>query len=171
MNVKSILLKYKQTIYMVISAILVILFFMPWFSNNPNLDTFAYKEGNYSGFSLFQGFHTILPILLGLLEALGYMFLPKLLYLGYIIIILPILGVIGILLSGLRHKLAKTVHLIHYLSTFVILLLFLVGMLTLKDAREMFLSIFRMGFGFSASFFVSFLGVMYYWVQKKIDKN
>lgn len=171
MTIKNFLMKYRQTIYMSISAVLIILFFMPWFSNNPDLDTFAYKEGYYSGFSLFRGLQTILPVVLGLLQALGYMFLPNLLYLGYVIILLPMMGLAGIVFSGLRKNYAPILHLIHYITTFVLMLIFLVGMIVLKDAREMFLSIFRMGFGFSASFFVSFVGIVYHFVLKYYSKN
>lgn len=167
MTIKNFLMKYRQTIYMTISAILIILFFMPWFYNNPELDTFAFKEGNYSGFSLFQGFHTILPILLGLLQALDYAVLPNLLYLGYVIIILPLIGVGAIVLSGLRHKYATHLHLIHYISTFVIMFVFLLGVLLLKDAKELFFSIFKMGFGFSVSLIVSLLGIVHHFIIRR----
>lgn len=151
--------KYKQTVLMGLSLLLIVAFFFPWIINNPELETFAYSKISISGFKLFTGYHELLPTLSGLMQSLEMKAIGTALYLGYLLIAFPILGTLSIVLSGLRHGKAHLAHLIHFSATFAVLLIVFTVVMTFGDLRTMFFSIFGFGFGFYLSLLVSGIGV------------
>ncbi len=168
MTTKNNIFKYKQTIMMGLSLLLVIAFFFPWVTNNPDLETFAYSKISMSGFKLFMGYQDLLPTLSDLLKSLEMNTIPVALYLGYLLILLPLLGIAGIVMSGLRHGKASLVHSIHFILTFVVLFITFATIMMFGDLRTMFFSIFGFGFGFYLSLLISGLGVGFIIYMRRI---
>ncbi len=160
MNFYQNLNKYKQTINMVLSLLLVITFFIPWFSLNPDFKMFAVSETKLSGLQIVQGIHFAAPTISLLGEAYGYPLVSKFIYLGYLIILLPIIGVLGIVLSGMRHEKAVLVHKIHFIATLGLLTLFMILANFNKDMRALFFSVMILGFGFFASVLLATFGIV-----------
>lgn len=160
MTIKTFISKYKQPLLMSLSLILTLAFFLPWIINNPDLETFAYSEIKMSGFRLFTGYHELMPTLYQLMASLGMNVLNKMLYLGYLLIIFPILGIASIVLSGLRHQKARLMHMIHFIATFSVLLFTFIMIMIFADLRTMFFSIFGFGFGYYLSMVISGLGTL-----------
>lgn len=142
-----------------LSLLLIVAFFLPWVKNNPDLETFAYSKISISGFELFTGYQEILPTLSGLLQSLEMKGIGAALYLGYMLIVFPILGVVAIVMSGLRHEKASLVHLIHFSATFSVLFITFMVVMAFGDLRTMFFSIFGFGLGFYVSLLISGIGV------------
>lgn len=159
MTLRTTVNKYKQPILMSISLILTALFFFPWIINNPELETFAYSEIKMSGFRLFTGYHELMPTLYNLMASLEMNVMNKMLYLGYLLIVFPVLGVCSTLLSGIRHKKAYLMHQIHFISTFSLLFFSFVMVMIFGELRTLFFSIFGFGLGFYLSLIVSGIGV------------
>lgn len=159
MTTKNNIFKYKQTIMMGLSLLLVIAFFFPWVTNNPELETFAYSKISMSGFKLFVGYQDLLPTLSDLLNSMEMNKITLALYMGYLLIVLPILGIAGIVMSGLRHSKAVLFHKIHFIVTFAVLFLIFSTIMMFGDLRTMFFSIFGFGFGFYLSLLISAIGV------------
>lgn len=159
MNFYQSLHKYKQTINMILSLLLVVSFFIPWFSLNPDFKMFAVSEAKLSGFQIVKGIHFAAPTVSLLGEAYGFPLVSKLIYLGYLIILLPIIGVASIVMSGMRHAKAIMMHKIHYISTLSLLTFFMVLANFNKDMRELFFSVMILGFGFFASVIISIIGI------------
>ena len=158
MNLLDKIIKYKQTILMGISLLLVILFFLPWITNNPDLETFAYSEIQMSGFKLFTGYHELMPTVSQLLMSLDLKMFSNLLYFGYLLILFPVLGIVALILSGIRHRHAQIVHTIHYTFSLLLLLPVFLGIVFLADLRTMFFSIFGFSIGFYLSIITAALG-------------
>lgn len=151
--------KYKQTIMMGLSLLLIVAFFLPWVKNNPELETFAYSKISISGFELFNGYQEMLPILSGLMQSLEMKAIGAALYLGYLLIVFPIIGIAAIVMSGFRHGKASLVHLIHFSATFSVLFITFLVVMAFGDLRTMFFSIFGFGFGFYLSLLISGIGI------------
>ncbi len=160
MNFYQSLNKYKQTINMVLSLLLVLTFFIPWFSLNPDFKMFAVSETKLSGLKIVQGIHFAAPTVSLLGEAYGFPLISKFIYLGYLIILLPIIGVVGIVLSGMRHPKAVLIHKIHFIATLGLLMFFMILANLNKDMRELFFQVMILGFGFFASVLIAILGIV-----------
>lgn len=158
MNLLDKIIKYKQTVLMIISLLLVLMFFIPWIINNPDLETFAYSEIQMSGFNLFTGYHELMPTVSQLLVSLDLKMISNLLYFGYLLILFPILGIVALILSGIRHRLAPVVHTAHYVFSLFLLLPTFLGIVMLADLRTMFFSIFGFSIGFYLSMITAVLG-------------
>lgn len=171
MNLLDKIIKYKQTVLMAISLMLVILFFLPWITNNPDLETFAYSEIQMSGFKLFTGYHELMPTVSQLLVSLDLKMISTLLYLGYLLILFPILGIAALILSGIRHRLAPTVHAIHYSFSLLLLLPTFLGIVLLADLRTMFFSIFGFSMGFYLSMITAVLGCVMIIIDRKYTQK
>lgn len=151
--------KYKQTILMALSLLLVILFFMNWIQNTEVENGFRNSEIKMTGYEIFKGYHTLITMVFSLFsDKLTLVF--RLLYLGYVMILFPVLGLAAIVLSGMRRKEAQILHFIHFVSSFVFLFLVFLMILLLKDVRIMFFDTFglRFGFGYIATLILSGAG-------------
>ncbi len=168
MNYKQMIMKYKQTILMTLSLILILAFFMPWVLNVPAENGFAFSEFKMSGFKLFKGYQTIVELAFGLLSD-KLNIVSKLLYLGYLIILFPIIGLVGLVLSGIRHKKAALAHMIHFVSSFAVLMLVFLVILLFKEIRIMFFSTFglRFALGFYLTLLLSGLGIAVIQITRK----
>lgn len=152
--------KYKQTILMVLSLVLVVLFFTNWIKNANVENGFTFSEIKMTGYEIFKGYHTLITMAFSLFsDKLTLIF--RVLYVGYVMILFPVLGVIAIVLSGMRRKEAKYLHFAHFVSSFVFLFLVFVGVLLLKDVRVMFFDTFgfRFAFGYLATMLFSAFGM------------
>lgn len=156
----QVLKKNRQTILMVISLLLIVLFFTPWVKNNPNLTAVKYEEMKKSGFDIFRGYQAIVGKLDSLLAAMGHGGLGKLLYIGYFLILLPILGIASLVMSGLRVKGASVMHAVHYGFTCVPMALIFLLVVLISDVRELSFSIFGFGFGYYLSMILSIAGIV-----------
>jgi len=134
---------------------------MPWVLNVPTENGFAFSEFKMSGLSLFKGYQTIVELAFGLLSD-KLNLVSKLLYLGYLIILFPIIGLVSLVLSGIRNKNATLAHLIHFASSFVLLTLVFLIIILFKEIRIMFFSTFglRFALGFYATILLSGLGIL-----------
>ncbi len=159
MNFYQSLIKYKQTINMVLSLLLVVAFFIPWFSLNPDFKMFAVSETKLSGLQIVQGIHFAAPTVSLLGEAYGFPLISKFIYLGYLIILLPIVGIAGIVMSGMRHPKAVLLHKIHFIGTLGLLAFFMILANFNKDMRELFFSVMILGFGFYVSVLIAIVGI------------
>lgn len=167
MTLKDMKSKYGQTITMGISLILIIAFFIPWFSINPDFQMFASSDMKISGFSILKGIHFAAPTVSLLGEAYGFPLASKLIYLGYIIVLFPIVGIAAIVMSGLRKPKAELVHMIHYCATAVFLTLFFILILINKDVRELFFAVMKVGFGSILSLLLAIVGIAFYFIKVK----
>lgn len=168
MNYKQMIMKYKQTILMALSLLLILAFFMPWVYNVPAENGFAFSEFKMSGLKLFKGYQTIVELAFGLLsEKLNIV--SKLLYLGYLIILFPVIGLVSLVLSGIRHKKAALAYMIHFVSSFAVLLLVFLVILLFKEIRIMFFSTFglRFALGFYLTLLLSGLGIAVIQITRK----
>jgi len=160
MNFYQSLNKYKQTINMVLSLLLVVAFFIPWFSLNPDFKMFAVSDTKLSGFQIVKGIHFAAPTVSLLGEAYGFPLISKFVYLGYLIILLPIIGVAGIVMSGMRHVKAVLLHKIHFIATLGLLTFFMILANINKDMRSLFFSVMILGFGFFVSVLIAIVGIV-----------
>ncbi len=160
MNFYQSLNKYKQTINMVLSLLLIVAFFIPWFSINPDFKMFAVSETKLSGLQIVQGIHFAAPTVSLLGEAYGFPLISKLIYLGYLIILLPMIGTAGIVMSGMRHPKAALIHKIHFIATLSLLTFFMILANFNKDMRALFFSVMILGFGFFASMLIATFGIV-----------
>ncbi|MGX8796877.1 hypothetical protein ACR6HW_12460 [Fusibacter sp. JL298sf-3] len=151
--------KFRQTILMATSLLIVIAFFLSWLSVNPDFDMFAASRDSYSGFHLVRGIQLAAPTVDLLGKTYNFELAAKLIYVGYLLWLVPILGVIAIVLSGLGNKKAKWFHLGQYAIMLLIVLVFAVAVNYNQDMRTLFKSMFRFGFGFYMSLLMSVLGI------------
>jgi hypothetical protein len=100
-----------------------------------------------------------MPTLYQLMASLEMNVANKLLYLGYLLIVFPILGISSIVLSGIRHKKAFLVHQIHFIVSFSLLFLTFLMMIVFGELRTLFFTIFGFGIGYYLSMIVSGLGI------------
>ncbi|OJV63195.1 MAG: hypothetical protein BGO41_10895 [Clostridiales bacterium 38-18] len=150
----------RQPILMVICTLLILGFFVPWVTNNPDLETFAYSEIKLSGFDIFRGYQSLVAVVDPLISTLGYAALGKLLYLGYILILLPVISVASIVLLGIRHAKASLVTWINFVAhTVLVLGLFLLIMIN-GDLRTLFFTIMSFSLGYYLMMLMSILGVV-----------
>jgi len=149
----------KQPILMVICTLLIIGFFIPWMTNNPDLETFAYSEIKLSGFDIFRGYQSLVAVVDPLISALGYAALGKVLYLGYILILLPVLSLASIVLLGLRHAKATLVTWINFVAHAVIVVGLFLLIMVYGDLRTLFFTIMSFSFGYYVMMLMSVLGV------------
>lgn len=145
---------------MVLSLLLIIAFFIPWFSLNPDFKMFAVSDAKLSGLQMVKGIHFAAPTISLLGEAYGFPLLSKLVYLGYLIILLPLIGVAGIVMSGMRHIKAVTLHKIHFIATLGLLTFFMLLANFNKDMRELFFQVMILGFGFYISVLIATAGIV-----------
>ena len=67
-------MKYKQTILMALSLIILVSFFIPWFTINNEFDMFATSDSGFSGFTLVKGIHYAAPMVSAFGSAYGFPF-------------------------------------------------------------------------------------------------
>lgn len=159
MTFKQQLIKYKQTILMVLVLLLIIGFFLPWVIDNPNNETFAKSDISVSGFKIFTGYHDLVSTFKPLVEGLGYSKIALLLNLGYIIILLPLSGLVALVFNGLRLKHAEVANWVVYVSHVVILLGTFLIIILFKDLRILFYSLLSFTVGFYFVILVALLGI------------
>jgi hypothetical protein len=152
-------MKNKQLILMILSLSLIVIFFLPWISIQKGFDMFAESGGGYSGFSLVSGIHFAAPMVSSFGSAYGFPFASKLIYLGYILWLIPLLGVAAILMSGMRVKHAGGMHVAQFVLTLVLVLLAVVGVNFNEDIRTLYQSILSTTFIFWIMVVVSIAGI------------
>lgn len=154
----SFVKKYRKFIFMILSLVLVIAFFMPWISMNPDFKMFKTSDAKYSAYSMVRGIDAAVPTVTLLGKLYDFKMLSKLIYLGYSLWLIPILGIIAILLSGLQLKAGNAIQMIQYVFTLLIVMAILITVNFNADMRMLFGSMFRFGVGFYLSVLASLLG-------------
>lgn len=152
-------MKNKQLILMILSLMLIIIFFLPWFAIKEEFDMFAESNGGYSGFTLVRGIHFAAPMVSAFGSAYGFPYASKLIYLGYVLWLIPLLGVGAILMSGFRIKHAERMHVGQFVLTLVLILLVIVGVNINADIRTLYQSILSTTIAFWVMFAVSVAGI------------
>lgn len=154
-------LQHKQTILMSISLILIVGFFLPWLTMDPNFSMFATSKASFSGMSLVMGINFAVQMISAFGTAYNFPASANVIYLGYLLLLIPLLGIAAIILSGLRHKLAFRVHLIQYaFALFVFVAMAIVSNIN-ADMRELVGNVTNTGFGFYLCFLASVIGIAY----------
>ncbi|MBS7528080.1 hypothetical protein KHM83_15445 [Fusibacter paucivorans] len=98
-------MKSKQFIRMISALIVSISFFLPWIKSDPNFDTFAASKTGYSGMTILSGgINSGVAMVSAFGKAYGFPLPAETLYIGYLLLLLPILGIAGIVLTGLRKR-------------------------------------------------------------------
>ncbi|MBF4692997.1 hypothetical protein [Fusibacter ferrireducens] len=158
---QSNFLQHKQTIRMSMSLILIIGFFLPWFTMDPNFSMFATSKAGFSGMSLVMGINFAVQMINAFGTAYNFPASANVIYLGYLLLLIPLLGVIAIILSGLRHKWGYRLHLIQYaFALFVFIAIIIVTNIN-AEMRELVGNVTNTGFGFYLCLIVSLAGIVY----------
>ena len=158
---QSNFLKHKQTILMSMSLILVVGFFLPWLTMDPNFNMFATSKASFSGMSLVTGINFAVQMINAFGTAYNFPASANVIYLGYLLLLIPLLGIVAIILSGLRHKLAFRIHVVQYaFALFVFIAMIIVSNIN-ADMRELVGNVTNTGFGFYVSILASILGIAY----------
>lgn len=148
------------------SFLITFLFFMPWFGMNPDFDMFEQSRTSYSAFSLVRGIHFAAPMVGTIGKMYGFSMASKLIYLGYLFAFVPILGLASIVMSGMRHKYAEKVHLAQYIFTLALILIIAIVFNINADMRQLFKSIWTVGFAMPLSAMIACLGIGLYVMKK-----
>lgn len=152
--------KYKQTVLMSISLVLVIGFFLPWLTMDPNFSMFASSKASFSGMSLVMGINFAVQMINAFGTAYNFPASANVIYLGYLLLLIPLLGIGAIVLSGLRKKSAGKVHLTQFIfSLFVFIAMAIVSNIN-ADMRELVGNVTNTGFGFYLSAIAAFVGIV-----------
>ncbi len=151
--------KYKQTILMTLSLLLIIGFFIPWVVDNPSNETFAKSDISMSGIKIFTGYHELVSTFKPLVEAMGYPKIALLLNLGYILILLPLSSLVALIFNGLRLKQSLIANWIAFITHAIILGSTLLVIVLFKDLRILFYSLLSFTFGFYLVLLIALLGV------------
>lgn len=151
--------KYKQTWLMALSAVIIVAFFMSWFSMNPDFKMFAASKTSYSAFNVVRGIGAAAPTVVLLGKAYNFKYTAMLIYLGYALWLIPLLGIASMVLSGMRKKYASLIHVIHFAFSLFIVLIILILVNMGGDMRQLFSSMFRFGLGYYLTLLASALGL------------
>lgn len=156
--------KYKQTLLMAISAFIIIAFFLPWFSMNPDFKMFQKSDAVYSPFNILKGFSQALPtvnlmVQTYLSDSTKLKIASKLLYLVYTLWLVPLTGIAAIIMSGMRSKKAATAHLVQFIITLFFAFVILIVINISGDMRQLFNSMFNYGYGYFISVLLSAAGL------------
>ncbi|MBE0449514.1 MAG: hypothetical protein IBX70_01590 [Clostridia bacterium] len=160
-------MKYRQTILMALSLIIVISFFIPWFTINSEFDMFASSESGFSGFTLIRGIHYAAPMVRAFGNAYGFPFAASAIYLGYLLVLIPILGIAAMIMSGMRKPSSKWVHLAQFVLMFVVIILLIVAVNLNRDMRQLYSSVLRLSFGLPIALLASLAGLGYTFFNNK----
>lgn len=161
-------MKYRQTVLMALSLGIIILFFMPWVVMQEGFDMFAESENSgYSGFELVRGIQYAAPLVSSFGNAYGFPLASKLIYLGYVLWLIPILGILAIVLSGLRNRAAYRIHRIQFIGVVVLGVLAVVGVSINADIRELYTSVLSTSLFFWLMLTFGLLGILVSLKQEK----
>lgn len=162
-------MKYRQTILMALSLIIVVSFFIPWFTINNEFDMFATSGTGFSGFSLVRGIHYAAPMVSAFGSAYGFPFAANAIYLGYALVLIPILGIVSIVMSGMRKQSSKWVHFSQFTLMLVVIVLLVVVVNLNDDMRQLYSSVLKLSFGLPIAFVASLAGVGLTFIKNKND--
>lgn len=162
-------MKYRQTILMALSLIIVVCFFIPWFTMNNDFDMFATSDSGFSGFTLVKGIHYAAPMVSAFGTAYGFPFAANAIYLGYTLILIPILGIVAIIMSGLRKPSSKWVHFAQYVLMLVVILLLTIVVNLNDDMRQLYSSVLKLSIGLPIALIASFTGLGLIFIKDKSE--
>lgn len=152
--------KYKQTVLMSISLVLVIGFFLPWLTMDPNFSMFASSKASFSGMSLVMGINFAVQMINAFGTAYNFPASANVIYLGYLLLLIPLLGIGAIVLSGLRKKSAGKVHLTQFIFSLLVFIAMAIVSNINADMRELVGNVTNTGFGFYLSAIAAFVGIV-----------
>ncbi len=162
-------MKYKQTILMALSLIIVVSFFIPWFTINSEFDMFATSESGFSGFTLVKGIHYAAPMVSAFGSAYGFPFAANAIYLGYALVLIPILGLVAIVMSGMRKPSSKWVHFAQFVLMLVVILLLIVAVNLNSDMRQLYSSVLKLSIGLPIALIASLVGLGFTFLNTKTE--
>lgn len=162
-------MKYKQTILMALSLVILVSFFIPWFTINNEFDMFATSDSGFSGFTLVKGIHYAAPMVSAFGSAYGFPFAAKAIYLGYALVLIPILGIVAIVMSGMRKPLSKWIHFIQYVLMLVTILLLIVVVNLNSDMRQLYSSVLNLSIGLPVALMASLAGLGVTFIKNKSE--
>jgi len=160
-------MKYQKTVVMVMVSVLIISFFMPWFSIDTGFTTFESSGEQYNGISLLKGIRLIETMISGFGSSYGINFPSQVVYLGYLIVLIPLLGIIALLLMGKRKPSGLIIAKIQIVFSFFIALLINVVFNYSADMRELVYSILDIKIGFILLMAGSLIGIFAAFIKPK----
>ena len=162
-------MKYKQTILMALSLIILVSFFIPWFTINNEFDMFATSDSGFSGFTLVKGIHYAAPMVSAFGSAYGFPFAANAIYLGYALVLIPILGLVAIIMSGMRKPSSKWVHFAQFVLMLVVILLLTVVVNLNDGMRQLYSSVLKLSIGLPIAMIASIAGMVLIFGKSKFE--
>ncbi|MDN5297959.1 MAG: hypothetical protein PWP51_512 [Clostridiales bacterium] len=140
-------MKSKQFIRMISALIVSIGFFLPWIKSDPNFDTFAASDAGYSGLTIIKGIQSGVEMVSSFGRAYGFPLPAQTLYAGYLLLLIPILGIMGIVLTGLRKRGGIACIRIQSLMTLILTLIVSIVIFASADMKMLLGDMFNISFG------------------------
>ena len=154
-------MKSKQLILMVCTLVTSISFFLPWVTMDPNFNTFATSTGGYSGLTIIAGIGYGVQMLSAFGTAYGFPYPAELLYIGYLLLLMPILGIIGFIGMGLRKKSSIIAIRVQAIMTLILNLLVAVVILMMPDFKELASNVLNLSYGIIVMNIAAVLSLVY----------
>lgn len=138
----------KQLFLMITSLVVAVTFFMPWVTLDPNFTTFASSNAWYSGYTLIKGVGYGVQMLSAFGTAYSFPFPAQILYLGYILWLIPVLGILGTLFIGFRKKGGRLLIRIQAILALLLTGVTVIAIIALPDLKMLLSDMLDISFGF-----------------------
>ncbi len=160
-------MKNKQLILMCCALLVTLSFFLPWAKMDSEFDTFKSTGASYNGMTVISAIGYGVQMVSAFGTAYGFHFPAQILYLGYVIALIPILGIAGFIFLGLKKPGGK---LMIRIQT-IVAILFAVGLIILSnssaDMKILVDSLIDVQFGFYLMLIAAIVGFIFTFLIKK----
>jgi hypothetical protein len=144
---KGAIMKSKQFIRMISALIVSISFFLPWVTMDPDFSTFAASNAAYSGLTIIKGIGYGVKMISAFGKAYSFPLPAGVLYLGYLLLLMPVLGIVGIALTGMRKRGGILCIRIQALMTLIFSLIIAIAVLILPDMKSLLGDMLNISYG------------------------
>jgi len=158
-------MKSKQLILMICALVTSASFFLPWVTMDPNFNTFATSEGSYSGLTIIAGIGYGVQMLSAFGTAYGFSYPAELLYIGYLLLLMPILGIVGFMGLGLRKKIGIVAIRIQAIMTLVLNLAVVIVMFMMPDFKALASNVLNLSYGIFLMNIAALLSLVYSFIK------
>lgn len=162
--------KFNRLVILLLTVIIIAGFFMPWLAlADAGKDMFDQNETHYSGYDFMRGIRAIAPSIKDIGVAFGYPVLARVVYLGYLLWLIPLLGIMAVFVTVKKQKIMTPLFLAQYIFSLLTCILFVIVIFVNGDIRQLFFNLFKFSWGFYLIIIASFLGfvqLIYRSIQK-----
>ena len=141
-------MRTKQLLLMISTLGISACFFMPWVQLDPSFSTFAASNASYSGLTLIKGIGYGVQMLSAFGTAYSFPFPAQILYLGYLLWLIPFLGIAGVILVGRRQKNGFQMIRVQSVMSLLLGLISIVAVVLLPDLKLLLSNMLNISFGF-----------------------